>query len=99
MFAEDLAQFFDPADFATTVAFTRGAQMVGSVSAIFTAASQSVEIYDAQIEEPNPTLVARSSEIAGIRRGDTATVGGSSFRVERISADGTGISTIYLAAL
>lgn len=99
MFDEDLSLFFDTDDFAVRAVIKRGTTFIIELDAIFTAASQSVEIYDAEIEEPLPTLMVRSGDISGVRRGDAVTVSGSSFRVEKITPDGTGVSIVFLAAL
>ncbi|MCA1567242.1 MAG: head-tail joining protein [Acidobacteria bacterium] len=98
MFTEDLLQFFDVnRGFAVQAVFKRGETVLATVAVIFNDPSQSVEIYSTQIEEAAPFLQAPTASLAAVKRGDTATVNGATYRIERIRPDGTGVSTVYLA--
>ena len=100
MFAEDLAQFFDSeTGFAVTAIFKRGAAQLATVPIILTTTTQTVGLYDTDVEEPNPTLLAQTTLITAVRRGDTVTAEGLDFRVENIAHDGTGKTTISLAKI
>lgn len=98
MFAEDLSQFFDETTgFGVRAVFTRGGAPIATVAVIFNDPSQSVEIYNTDVEEPAPFLQAPTASLAAVKRADTATVNGATFRIERIHPDGTGISIVLLA--
>jgi hypothetical protein len=98
VFAENLSSFFDvTTGFAVTAVFKRGEATIATVAAIFNDPSQSVEINNTDIEEPAPFLQAPTASLAAVRRRDTATVNGATFRVERMHPDGTGITLVTLA--
>lgn len=98
MFQEDLSPFFDETTgFAVSAVFTRGVATIATVAVIFNDPSKSVEINNTDIEEPAPFLQAPTALLAAVKRGDTATVNGATYRVERIHPDGTGISIVLLA--
>lgn len=97
-FTEDLSPFFDATTgFAVPAVFKRGSTTLATLSVIFNNPSQSVEIYDTQLEEVAPFLLAPTALLAGIKRNDTVTVNGATYRIERIHPDGTGVSTVSLA--
>jgi hypothetical protein len=99
MFQEDLSLFFDQTNgFAVSVVFNRGVTVLATVACIFNDPSQSVEIYNTDVEEPAPFLQAPTASLSAVKRGDTATVNGTTYRIERIHPDGTGLSIINLAA-
>jgi hypothetical protein len=98
MFAEDLSLFFDVmTGFAQSAVFKRGTATIATVAGIFNDPSKSVEIYNTDVEEPAPFLQAPTASLAAVKRGDTATVDGATYRVERIHPDGTGMSLVTLA--
>ncbi len=100
MFAEDLSVFFDVATgFAVQAVFTRGVAQIAAAAVIFNDPSKSLEINQTDIEEPAPFLQAPTASLAAVKRGDTATVNGANFRVERIHPDGTGTTLVTLAEL
>ncbi len=95
MFVEDLSVFFE--EFGVPAVFTRGLTTIATLKAIFNDPSQSVEINNTDIEEPAPFLQAPTASLAAVKRGDTATVNGATYRIERIHPDGTGMSLLMLA--
>lgn len=98
MFEEDLSLFFDvETGFAVNAVFTRGVVTIATVAVIFNDPSKSVEINNTDIEEPAPFLQAPTVLLAAVKRGDTATVNGATYRIERIHPDGTGASIVLLA--
>ncbi len=97
MFVEDLTQFFDvEGGFAVDVTFKRGSTVLAETVAIFNDATQSVEIYDSNVEEPSPFLLAQTAAITGVKREDQAVIGETTYRVVIVHHDGTGVSTVRL---
>ena len=43
-----------------------------------------------------PAFLARTSDVSGVSRGDTATIGGQAYTVQGIEADGTGMTLLRL---
>lgn len=98
MFQEDLSPFFDvTTGFAVSAVFKRDAATIATVAVIFNDPSKSVEINNTDIEEPAPFLQAPTASLVAVQRGDTVTVNGATFRIERIHPDGTGTSLVLLA--
>ncbi|HEY0545315.1 MAG TPA: head-tail joining protein [Pyrinomonadaceae bacterium] len=95
-FTEDLTLFFDPDGFAIEAVFNLS-PTPRTASVIFNTPSQAVDIYDAQVEADAPNLLAKTSDLSGVKRGTTVTVNSVAYKVERIADDGTGVSTVYLS--
>ncbi len=95
-FTEDLAQFFEPKDFAVVAVFTRAGVPVSTTNVIFDDAAQSVSLYETSVEEAAPFLLAPTAVVAPVKRKDAVAVNGANFIVERLHPDGTGLTTIYL---
>lgn len=96
-FAEDLTVFFNPADFAVSAVFTRGETTIATVNVIFDDRTHEVALYDQDVEEVAPRLRAQTCDVPDVRRNDVVTVNSVRWRIERLSNDGTGVSTLYLA--
>jgi hypothetical protein len=100
MFQEDLSPFFDvTTGFAVDAVFTRGVATIATVAVIFNDPSNSVDINNTDIEEPAPFLQAPTASLVALKRRDTATVNGATYRVEGIHPDGTGTSIVRLAEI
>ena len=95
MFNEDLSLFFDEKDFAVEAILNLGTS-TRSIKAIFETPTQSVEIYDTAIEADAPRVTCRTQDLTGIKRGHAVTVQNQSYKIEKISHDGTGLSFLYL---
>ena len=96
-FVENLGAFFNQDDFAVTAILKlEDGGATRSISAIFNTPTQSIEIYNTAIETDNPFLMCRTSDLSGVRNKQKVVVEGKTFTIEKISADGTGVSTIYL---
>ena len=95
-FTENLSVFFDPDGFAQDAVFNLS-PTPRTVQVIFNTPSQAVDIYDAQVEADAPNLMAPTSDLASVTRARTVTVNGTTYKVERIANDGTGVSTVYLS--
>lgn len=91
VFAEDLDEFLDTDDFATSV--TQGAK---TFSAIYDAPDD--DQYDT--EGIRPQVLAKDSDLAAAPatvQGSTLSVSGAgSFTVQELRPDGTGMTTVFL---
>lgn len=95
-FTENLDQFFDTDDFAVSAVITKTGGATVNVPVIFNTPSQSVEIYDTAIETDAPFCQVQTSKIPGVKKGNTITVEAKSYTIEKISNDGSGVSTLFL---
>lgn len=93
-FAEDLSQFFSADDFA--VEATIHSAPARTIKAIFETPSQSVEIFDTNLETDAPRLHCRTIDLVGVRREMQVSVNSVNYKIARISDDGTGASFVYL---
>jgi hypothetical protein len=91
MFTEDLSQFFADKDFAVSA-------KIGSkvIDVIFDSPTHSVDIFDTSIEADSPRLSCKTADLNGVKRGQSITVDNKTFKIEKITDDGTGISYLYL---
>lgn len=89
MFAEDLSQFLDAADFGTEAVLNDGERF----NCIFDA--DYVEALG--MASSGPQALCRSIDVAGAKRDDRFEVAGSLFRVVNIEQDGTGMTVVRLA--
>lgn len=96
-FAEDLSPFFDSEQgFAIAATLRLADNSTREIKAIFETPTQSVDIYDSSIETDSPRLTCQTNDLAGFKKGFEITVSGRTYKAERVSHDGTGISLIFL---
>lgn len=62
----------------------------------FSEGSDRVEMYDLAVEAVEPNIIARSADVAGVRRGWLVSVNSREYTVERIQNVGTGVTVLYL---
>lgn len=93
-FDEDLSQFFDIDDFA--VEATIGTVPARTIKVIFETPSQSVEIFDTNIETDAPRLQCKTSDLVGVPSKSKITISGKTYDIGKVSDDGTGVSFMYL---
>lgn len=98
MFTENLNDFFDEEEFAVSAVVTLPDSSTRSIKVIFDQATERVDLYSQNIEANIPTCMAKTSDLSGVKTKRQIVVDGKTFLIERISHDGTGISTIYLKA-
>jgi hypothetical protein len=96
VFSENLNQFFETNDFAVDAVINYGSNQTRDLKVIFETPSQSVEIYDTSIEADAPRLSCKTSDLNQVKQYDTVTLQNSTYKIERINHDGTGISFLYL---
>lgn len=88
-FVEDMSPFFNAAEFATP------AQFGGVEISVIFDAPHAAPFGDA-LDTDAPTCLLPSS--AGVQRGDSITIAGTHYRVERAEPDGTGTTRLTLYA-
>ena len=91
---DDLDACFSTDDFAVPGSFSTTG--VGTVNGYFTNATDAVEINDVRIEASEPTFVCRSSQTTAVRRGNTLTISGTVYTIERAQRVGMGATVFYL---
>ena len=95
---EDLSEFFDPDEFATTAIVTRDEEMIGEVLGIFDDPNQVAELGEYQFDHPVPRFACKEVDAGLIERGDVVTIEGKEFDVmQEPELDGTGIATLVLS--
>lgn len=96
-FTENLDQFFDTDDFAVSAVITLSDASTRAINVIFDSPTQSVDIYDVEIEADAPFLRCKTSDLAGVKNNDTVSVNSQIYKIKKITNDdGTGVSLIYL---
>ena len=93
---ENLDQFFDTDDFAVDAVITLTNSSTVAVKVIFNTPSQSVQIYNTDIEFDKPFCEIKTSDLNGVKRGNAILINSVNYKIEKIVDDGTGVSTLYL---
>jgi hypothetical protein len=98
VFTENLALFFDQSEHAVAVVIktAAGAAVVRTISGIFSTPQQDVAIFDAEVEGNLPFLTCRTSDLSGVTHANTMLINSVLYRVVKVEADGTGVSTVQL---
>jgi hypothetical protein len=97
MLDEDFSVFFDVEDgFAVEAVFGLEA---GDATrpVIFHDPTQPVEMYDSRVEADAPFLMIQEEHTEGLKRGVSVEMSAGSFRVERVTRDGTGLALVFLS--
>lgn len=89
-FAEDLAVFFNPAEFADQANFAG----LGAVNGIFDNAY--VSSLSIGVETVGPAFLTRASDVVGLDHAAVCTIKGKNYKITGIEPDGTGLVTIQL---
>lgn len=53
--------------------------------------------FDGRIDAAEPECTGASADLAGLQRGHTIAIGGTSYRVERAEPDGSGLTRLLLS--
>jgi hypothetical protein len=93
-FAEDLDIFFDLDGFA--LACVINTDPPRTIMVIFSTPTEEVAMYEANVEASAPFLKCKTSEISGVKDGNTATVNAKVYKIRRIENEGTGTSRLHL---
>jgi hypothetical protein len=95
---EDTSVFFDTDEFATEAEIARQGGGTLTVKAIFDAPYLDAQLGEYVADTDQPRLLCRETDVPGVLRGDTATIGGTTFDVMSApQPDGTGLATLALA--
>lgn len=95
---EDLSEFFDLDEFATTATITRDGEEIGEVLGIFDDPNEVAALGEYEHDHPVPRFTCREVAVSTLRRGDVATIEGRAFTLaQEPKRDGTGIATLILA--
>lgn len=89
MFTEDIGAFFNDAEFAVTATFTPSGGAPVSASVLFNVQTQ--EIFGDDVLSNEYVIVYPATALAGVKTGDSGTIGGVTYRVRdvKLRADGT----------
>jgi hypothetical protein len=96
-FTENLAVFFNVADFATRAAYLPANAdddaEPASVDGIF---DNAFELVQGAVEDSQPTFTCRAGDIADVSHGATLTIGTTTYKVVGVHPDGTGVVQLRL---
>lgn len=93
-FDEDLDIYFDLDGFAVECLINTVPPR--TIKVIFNSPTESLGLYEANVEAAAPYLKCQSADIAGVKRGRTATINAVTYTIERVAHDGNGTSNLYL---
>jgi hypothetical protein len=93
-FTENLSQFFETDDFG--VEATINTSPSRTINVIFDTPTEGVQMYESSVEADAPVFECNTSDLAGVTVGNTATIGGSVYKIKKIRDDGTGVSRVTL---
>jgi hypothetical protein len=94
----DVDAFFDTDAFARPAVYTRLGYVGAQISVIFDSEHSVAEgIGEPGIGVPSPQALCKTADVANAFRGDTLLVGGTTYYVQEIQPDGTGITTLILS--
>lgn len=96
MIDQNLDTFFYLSDFAIEVTYKFQSGTEKTIKAIYDNDYISSMMEGIIVENANPRIIAKTSDIANARIGDTIVVNGITFNVINVRPDGTGITTIEL---
>ena len=91
-FTEDLAAFFDPAEFASAATYTPAGGSAATVNGIFDNGFAD----PLGIEGGAPRFTCVAADVAGVAHGDALAVDGTTYRVVGVEPDGTGLVALKL---
>lgn len=95
---EDLAEFFDPAEFAIEAVFMRAENEIGRVFGFFMDPNEVASLGDFQTDLPGPQFVCAGSDALAVKSRDLGVIDGTTYDVLRDPQhDGSGIAVLFLA--
>jgi|GEM_PF-6505759 len=94
---EDITEFFDPDEFATTAHITRGAENIGDVLGIFDDPNEVARIGEYSMDHVTPKFECAEVDVADVHKNDRVTIEGREFDLmEEPQLDGTGTARLVL---
>lgn len=95
---EDLSVFLQTDEFAVTATVVLQDGTTRSVDGIFDDPFLNAQLGEYELDTARPRLTCRESDVAGVTRGDTATINGEIYDVMTgPQSDGTGMAMLDLA--
>lgn len=97
-FASDLDTVFNTDEFAETATYVRAGFPATFIPVIFENNYAVIqEIGETGMGVPTPQVLCKTADVANAARGDTLVVGGTTYYVQEVRPDGTGITTLILS--
>jgi len=94
----DLVAFFDTDAFAQTAVYTHLGYPATQIPVIFDSEYSVVqEIGEPGMGVPTPQALCKTADVENASRGDTLVVNGTTYYVQEVRPDGTGITTLILS--
>jgi len=94
----DLDAFFGSDAFAQTAVYTRSGYPSVQIPVIFDSGySITQEIGEPGIGVPSPQAMCKTADVGNASRGDTLVVNGTTYYVQEVRPDGTGVTTLILS--
>ena len=94
----DLDAFFATDAFAQTAFYTRLGYPSAQIPVIFDSEySVAQEIGETGIGVSSPQVLCKTADVENASRGDTLLVGGTTYYIQEVQPDGTGITTLILS--
>ena len=94
----DVDAFFDTDAFAQTAVYTRPGYPPVQIPVIFDSEySVTLETGEPGVGVPSPQALCKTADVGNASRGDTLVVNGTSYYVQEVRPDGTGITTLILS--
>ncbi len=94
----DLDAFFATDAFAQTAAYTRLGYPAVQIPVIFDSEYSIVDgVGEPGMGVPSPQALCRTADVENASRGDTLVIGGTTYYVQEVRPDGTGITTLILS--
>ncbi len=93
----DFDALINTGDFAQSVVYTPSGGPAKPIDAIFDDEFSGLNTQTGQMETSKPQVMVRDSDVAGVTKKATVTVGVIVYKVIGINPDGTGLTTLILS--
>lgn len=86
-------------DSAVDAVYTPQGGQAASIKVIFDNQYQTIELLDGGVgvESTSPSILCRTSDISGVKHGDTLVISGTTYYITGVQPDGTGITRLMLS--
>jgi len=91
--------FFSQSDFAQSATYTPSGGSPSTITVIYDNEYISSIMDGVEVENTNPIVMCRTSDVVNAKHGDTITVNSIAYKIINIKPDGTGITTIELSTM
>jgi len=97
-FTADLDIFFNDSDFAQSATLTTGGATVTTPTVVFFRDVYAVDPHTGQvdIDHDQPSVIGKTADFTAAKHKDTLVINSTTYYVNRILPDGTGVSNIWL---